>query len=52
MEQKRLRTGSRKPHGPSARVNKATTRDNDFSDEEQEEQDKEGGSYNSDLDDY
>ena len=52
MEQKRLRTGSRKPHGPSARVNKATTRDNDFSDEEQEEQDQEGGNYDSDLDDY
>jgi len=52
LEQKRIKTGNRKPHGPRARANKATTRGQDFSDEEDEEQDQEGVYYDSDLDDY
>ena len=52
LEQKRIKTGNRKPHGPRARANKATARGQDFSEEEDEEQDQEGVSYDSDLDDY
>ena len=53
LEQKRFRTGSKKTYGgPRARVNKATTRRDELSGEDDDVQDQEGDRYESDLDDY